>query len=114
MDEVFIKDLCVNGIIGVDEAEREKTQRIVVNIRMFTQTQKAAKSDNIDDCIDYGKVAKKIQSQIENSAHFTVEALAEDIANLCLKDTKISKVIVKVEKPDIIKNASSVGVQIER
>jgi dihydroneopterin aldolase len=114
MDEVFIKDLCVDGIIGVYEAERKNTQRIVVNIRMFTQTQKAAKTDNIEDCVDYGIVAKKVQSLIENSAHFTVEALAEEIANLCKINTIINKVIIKVEKPDIIENAASVGVQIER
>ena len=114
MDEVFIKDLYVDGIIGVYETERKNTQRILVNIRMFTLTQKAGQTDNIEDCVDYGKVVKDIQFIIENSAYFTVEALAEDIANLCLKNTKINKVIIKVEKPDVIENASSVGVQIER
>lgn len=114
MDEVFIKDLSVKGIIGVYESERKIPQRIIINIRMFTQTQKAGQTDNIEDCVDYGKVVNKIQSLIVNSAHYTVEALAEDIANLCLKHSIINKVIVKVEKPDIIQNASSVGVQIER
>lgn len=114
MDEVFIKDLCVNGIIGVYESERKNPQRILVNINMHTHTQKAAQTDNVEDSVDYGEMAKKIQSLIEKTEHFTVEALAEDIASLCLKNSKVYKVIVKVEKPDVIKNAASVGVQIER
>ena len=114
MDEVFIKDLLVQGVIGIEESERDQPQNILVNINMVTDTKLAAQTDKIDDCVDYGKMARDIQSLIEESARFTVEALAEDIARLCLQHPKVVKVIVKVEKPGVIKNISSVGVQIER
>jgi len=114
MDEIFIKDLSVNGIIGVYEKEREHPQRILVNVRMLTDTHKAALTDDILECVDYGKMIQIIQTLIENSSRFTVEALAEDIANLCLNQTNVEKVIVRVEKPEVFANASSVGVQIER
>jgi FolB domain-containing protein len=114
MDEVFIKDLLVQGVIGVYEWERKHPQNILVNIRMLTETYLAGQSDDIKDCIDYGDMAGKIRLFIEKSNRFTVEAIAEDIANLCLEQTGVNKVIVRVEKPGVVKGASSVGVQIER
>ena len=114
MDEIFIKDLSVNGIIGVYEKERVYPQRILVNVRMLTDTHKSAKSDDIADCVDYSKMTGRIQTLIENSSRFTVEALAEDIANLCLTQSNVLKVIVRVEKPEVLTNALSAGVQIER
>jgi len=114
MDEVFIKDLCAQGIIGVYDSERLLPQSIIVNIRMLTDTHQAARTDKIEDCIDYGEIARNIQSLIEKSERYTVEALAEDIADLCLIHPKVRKVFVKVEKPGVLPNTSSVGVQIER
>lgn len=114
MDEIFIKDLLVQGVIGVYEWERKQTQNILINVRMFTDTCQAAKTDDIENCIDYGEMTQKIQSLIEKSARFTVEALAEDIANSCLNHPSVKKVIVRVEKPGVVKGTLSVGVQIER
>jgi len=81
---------------------------------MFTDTRQAAKSDDIADCIDYGEMTRKIQTLIEKSSHFTVEALAEDIAINCLYHPSVKKVVVRVEKPGVVKGTASVGVQIER
>ena len=114
MDEIFIKDLLVKAVIGVYDWERKQQQNVLVNIRMFTDTRQAAKTDDIKDCIDYGEVTRQIQSFIERSARFTVEALAEDIANLCLNHSRVNKVMVRVEKPGVVKGTSSVGLQIER
>jgi FolB domain-containing protein len=114
MDEIFIKNLVAKAVIGVYDWERKQPQSIVVNIRMFTDTHHAAETDEIKDCIDYGEVTKQIQSFIKKSARFTVEALAEDIANLCFTHTSVKNVIVRVEKPGVVKGTSSVGIQIER
>ncbi len=114
MDEIFIKDLLIQAVIGVYEWERKQPQNILVNIRMFTDTRLASRTDDIKDCIDYGEVTRKIQSFIETSSRFTVEALAEDIANLCLNHSSVKNVIVRVEKPGVVKGTSSVGIQIER
>jgi FolB domain-containing protein len=114
MDEIFIKDLLVLAVIGVYEWERKQPQNILVNIRMFTNTRHAAQTDDLKDCVDYGDMTRKIQSFIEKSVRFTVEALAEDIANLCLEHPSVKNVIVRVEKPGVVKGTSSVGLQIER
>lgn len=114
MDQVFIKDLSVRGIIGINNWEREKIQEIVINIVLFTDTRRAAVSDNLDDCVDYSAIAKKAQAHTEKARRFTVEALANDLASLCLDEPGVQKVRVRVEKPGAVRFSRSVGVEIER
>lgn len=114
MDKVFIKDLLVRGIIGIREWEREKPQDILINVIVFTDISQAAKTDDINYCVDYSALAKKLQSHAETAARLTVEALANDLAQICLKENLVEKVIVKVEKPGAVRFAKSVGVEIER
>ncbi|HEY9152369.1 MAG TPA: dihydroneopterin aldolase [Anaerolineales bacterium] len=114
MDKTFIKDLLVRGIIGIRDWEREKPQDILINITAFTDTHHAAETDNIADCVDYSALAKKVQAHAEKAARLTVEALANDLAKLCLEQKGIKKVIVRVEKPGAVRFAKSVGVEIER
>ena len=114
MDRVFIKDLLVQGIIGVGEQERSKPQDILINIILFTDILKGGKTDKIEDCVNYRTVAKKIIAHVTSSQRYTVEALAADIADLCLEDKVVHKVIVRVEKPGVVRFSRSVGVEIER
>ena len=114
MDKVFLKDLLVRGILGIHDWEREKPQDILINITAFTDTSRAAETDDLADCVDYSALAKKVQAHAETAARFTVEALADDLAKLCLEQEGIKKVIVRVEKPGAVRFANSVGVEIER
>jgi FolB domain-containing protein len=114
MDKIFLKDLLVRGIIGVHDWERERPQDILINITAFTDTSRAAKTDDLVDCVDYSALANKVQAHVETAARFTVEALANDLAKLCLEQKGIKKVIVRVEKPGAVRFAKSNGVEIER
>ena len=114
MDKVFVKDLKVIGIIGIHPHERETPQEILINVTVYTDTQRAAQSDDIVDCVNYSSLTKKIMSHAENAARFTVEALANDIAAICLLEQGVEKAIVRVEKPDAVPSAQSVGVEVER
>lgn len=114
MDQVIIKDLLVRGIIGINDWERVIVQDILINIVLFTDLQAAGLSDDIADCVNYRTVAKKVQAHAENAKRFTVEALAADIARICLEDTHVQKARVRVEKPGAVRFSSSVGVEIER
>jgi FolB domain-containing protein len=114
MDKVIIKDLLAWGIIGIDESERESPQDILINIELFADLRKAGLSDNIADCINYHTIAKKILNHAETVRRFTVEALAEDIAHICLEDPRVHSIRVRVEKPGAVRSTNSVGVEIER
>lgn len=114
MDQILIKDLVARGIIGVNDSEREKPQEILINIIMFSDLRAAGKSDDIHDTVNYRTVSKQALAHAESARRFTVEALAADIANLCLAQPGVLKVRVRVEKPGAVRFASSVGVEIER
>lgn len=114
MDKVFIKDLLARGIIGIRDWEREKAQDILINVTVYTDTTNAADSDNISDCVDYSALAKKIQTHAETAQRLTVEALANDLARICLETPLVKKVVVRVEKPGAVRFAKSVGVEVER
>ena len=114
MDKILIQNLRVQGILGVNDWERTTQREIVVNVTLFTDTLRAAQSDDITDCVDYSQVAKEIRTLVESARRFTVEALAEDIAGFCLSRPGVQKVTVRVEKPGAVKGTESVGVEIER
>ena len=114
MDQVIIKDLLARGVIGITERERERAQDILINVVLFTDISRAAQTDNIADCIDYSKMAKKLTAHAETVGRQTVEALVTDLAGLCLEDPAVQGVRIRVEKPGAVRFSRSVGVEIER
>jgi FolB domain-containing protein len=114
MDQIFISDLVARGIIGINDWEREKPQEILINLVLFGDLRKAGNSDDIQDTINYRTVAKKVQAHAETARRLTVEALAADLARLCLEEQGVQKVRVRVEKPRAVRFSRSVGVEIER
>jgi FolB domain-containing protein len=114
MDKVIIKDLLVRGIIGINDWERVQPQDILINIVILTDTRPAAMTDDIADCVNYRTIAKQVGQHAETAARMTVEALANDLAAICLKDPGARQVTVRVEKPGAVRFAGSVGVEIER
>jgi FolB domain-containing protein len=114
MDKVIIKDLLARGVIGVNDWERKRPQDILINLTLFTDTKRAAQTDNLEDCVNYSTMSKRIQARAESAARLTVEALANDLAKICFEDKGVQKVIVRVEKPGAVRFAKSVGVEIER
>ena len=114
MDKVIIKNLLARGIIGVNDWERRRAQNILINVEMHTDTSRAGQTDNLEDCINYSTMSKKLLAHAENINRLTVEALANDLAKICLEEKSVQKVIVRVEKPGAVRFAESVGVEIER
>jgi FolB domain-containing protein len=114
MDQVFITDLVARGIIGVHDWEREQPQEILINIVLFTDLREAGQSDDLQDSVDYSAVAKKVRAHAETARRLTVEALAADLAQICLGAPRVEKVRVRVEKPGVVRFSRSAGVEIER
>lgn len=115
MDEIFIKDLLVRGIIGINPEERVKLQDIVINMRLYADIRQAAQSDNIDHAVNYKSITKRIIEHVEASSDFLVEKLVTDIARIILTEFEgVQRVRVRVEKPGALRFAQSVGIEIER
>jgi FolB domain-containing protein len=113
-DRIEIKDLLLRGIIGVNDWEREKPQDILINLTLFADLSRAGETDDLADSVNYRTLAKNIIEHVEKSARYTVEALAADIARLCLEAPGVLRARVHVEKPGALRFARSVGVEIER
>ncbi len=113
-DRIIIRNLLLRGIIGVNDWERENKQDILVNITMFTDIREAGVRDDLSLSVNYRSVAKQVIAHVETAGRFTVEALATDIAGICLAMPRVARVRVRVEKPGAVRFAESVGVEIER
>ncbi len=114
MDKVIIQNLRVRGILGIHDWERVTPREIIINATLFTDTRPAAKSDDIADCVNYSEMAKKLRVHAEGAERMTVEALANDLAEICLQESKVLKVILRVDKPGAVPEADSVAVEVER
>jgi dihydroneopterin aldolase len=114
MDIVYIRDLRIDATIGVYEWERRTRQTLVIDIDVGIDNRKAAASDEIDDTICYGTVARRITAFVEESRFKLVETLAERIAEILRKEFKVSWLRLKINKQGAVRGVRDVGVIIER
>jgi 7,8-dihydroneopterin aldolase/epimerase/oxygenase len=112
---VFVRDLTMLALIGIHDAEKIKPQRIVVNIDLSVQEGDGGPlPDDISHVVSYEIIVRKCEAIVAEGHVNLVETLAEKFAEACLKDKRVAAARVRIEKPDIIPNARSVGVEIER
>lgn len=114
MDIVYIRDLKIPCTIGVWEWERRIKQTVIIDLEMAADVRPAAKSDRLDDALDYKAVAKRVTEYVGNSEFKLVEALAENVAHIVLGEFNIPWVRVRINKQGALRGASDVGVVIER
>lgn len=113
-DTVFIKALRVKACIGVYEWEKRVRQDVVADIEMAADVAGAAKSDGIDDAIDYKAVSKRVAQFISESRVSLLETLSVQVADLIIKEFGVARVRVCLAKPGAVRGAESVGVTVER
>jgi dihydroneopterin aldolase len=111
---VFVKDLRLMALIGVYEIEKINPQPIVVNIDLSVAEGSQPTDDDLKHVVSYEIVVKKVEAILAQGHINLVETLAERIAEACLTDIRVQAARVRVEKPEVIPNAASVGVEIER
>ena len=89
MDKVFIKDLEVETVIGIYDWEREVRQLISISLVMDFDLTKAAKTDKIEDSLNYKKISKRIIKLAETLKSKLIENLAQKIADTILNEFNI-------------------------
>ena len=114
MDTIFISELKVKTKLGVPAWERMVAQTIILDIEIGYDLSAAGKSDAIADTIDYGAVVARIHDTLTEHSFQLVEALAEHVCQLILKEFKATSVKIKVAKPAILPRLKALGVVIER
>jgi len=110
--KVIIKDLTFNTSIGIHDFEKEKEQKIKFNIQINIDPLLKAAENDLDSIVNYETVINKIKSITQRKHYNLLETLAEDIFSSLFLSKNIIKIKLRIEKPEIIKNTSSVGVEI--
>mgnify|MGYP006102027333 CR=1 FL=1 len=111
---VFVRDLVLTALIGVYAHEKENFQRIRINLDLAVKETSSAIGDRLADVVSYEDVVVGARNIVNNGHVNLVETLAERIANMCLKDTRVVAVRVRIEKLEVFEDAVSAGVEIER
>lgn len=114
LDRIEIHDLKTRCIIGFNPEERIHTQDVSVDIILYTNTQRAASTDNINDAADYKAIKKQVLSMIENSSFNLLEKLTEEAAEICLQNPRIHHTDISIKKIGALRYANDVAVHITR
>lgn len=114
MDTIFINNLEAEGILGIHSHEQRTPQLIRISVRVSADIHQAAVNDDIHKTVNYSELAKDILLFIDQSHYYTIEAMIEALADRILSNERISNVWVRIEKPNAVPKADSVGVEITR
>lgn len=114
MDIVFIEQLSAITTIGVYDWEQTIEQKLVFDIEIAWDNRKAARSDDVNDCLSYADIAEAVIAHVEGGRFALVERVAEEVADLLLARFNAPWVRIKLSKPGAVARALNVGVIIER
>jgi len=110
--KVIITDLIFNTSIGIHDFEKKKEQKIKFNIEIDINPLLKASENDLHSIVNYESVINKIKLITQKKHYNLLETLAEDIFSNLFLGKNIIKIKLRIEKPEIIKNTSSVGVEI--
>jgi dihydroneopterin aldolase len=114
MDKIFLRELKIEAVIGIWEWERKIKQTVSLDLEMATDATVAARSDAVEDALNYRDVAKRLIDFVGSSEYQLVESLAEAAAGVVIREFGISWLKLSVSKPGAIQGATDVGIVIER
>ena len=112
--KVLIKELILDLKLGYYEFEKEKAQKVKFNLEIDYKDKKPTNDRDLKSIVNYGKIVKLVKKLVKNKHYNFLETLAEDVFDELFKDRRIDKITLQIEKLEIIKDCSSVGIQISK
>ena len=109
---VLIKDFIIHEIIGIHKHEKINKQKIIFNIIIDVNQDTLPDENNLSSIVDYEIIVNKLEKLARNKKYNFLESLAEDSFKEIFADRRINSVKIKIEKPDAIPNAKSVGIEV--
>ena len=94
--------------------KKKKEQKIKFSLEIDFQDKKPTNDKDIKSIVNYGKVVKLITKLVKKKYYNFLETLAEDVFDELFKDKRIGKIMLRIEKLEILKECSSVGIQITK
>ncbi len=112
--KILINDLILDLRLGYYEFEKDKSQKIKFSLEIDYENKKPTNDKDIKSIVNYGTVVKLITKLVKKKHYNFLESLAEAIFDELFKDKRIDKILLKIEKLEILKDCSSVGIQITK
>ncbi len=112
--KIIINDLILDLKLGYYDNEKKKSQKVKFSLEIGYQNKKPTNDDDIKSIVNYGKIVKLIKKLTKNEHYNFLETLAEDVFDELFKDKRIDKISLQIEKLEIMKDCSSVGIQISK
>lgn len=110
---IFIHGMKLKASIGIFDHEKARKQMVIISVDLAVE-QGEALEENIDNVVNYKIIVEDIESYVESGHVLLVETMAEKIADICLRDNRVKRVLVKIEKPEAFIHVGAVGVSVER
>ena len=114
LDKLRIRDLRVRCRVGVTAGERRLPQDVVITVTMYVDLQKACRSDDLRDTVDYKAVKKAVLAECEKKSFRLIERMAQRVAELALVDPRVQRVTVVIQKLGALRFARCSEVEISR
>ena len=112
--KILIKELTLDLKLGYYEFEKEKPQKVKFSLEIDYEDKKPTNDKDIKSIVNYGQIVRLIKKLTKNKHYNFLETLAEDVFDILFKDKRIGKIMLQIEKLQILKECSSVGIQITK
>ena len=112
--KVLIKELILNLKLGYYDFEKEKPQKVKFSLEANYKDKKPTNDRDLKSIVNYDKLVRLIKKLTKNKHYNFLETLAEDVFDELFKDKRIGKISLKIEKLEVLKDCSSVGIQISK
>ena len=112
--KILINELILNLKLGYYDFEKEKPQKVKFNLEVNYEDKKPSNDKDLNSIVNYDKIVKLIKKLVKNKHYNFLETLAEDVFDELFKDRRIDKISLQIEKLEIMKDCSSVGIQISK
>ena len=112
--KVIINELILSLKLGYYDFEKEKPQKVKFSLDVNYKDKKPTNDKDLKSIVNYDKLVRLIKKLVKNKHYNFLETLAEDIFDELFKDKRIDKIVLKIEKLEIMKDCSSVGIQISK
>ena len=112
--KILINELILDLKLGYYEFEKEKSQKVKFTLEVDYKDKKPTNDKDLKSIVNYSKIVKLIKKLVKNKHYNFLETLAEDVFDELFKDKRIDKISLQIEKLEIMKDCSSVGIQISK
>ena len=112
--KILIKNLTLDLKLGYYDFEKDKPQKVKFTLEIDYRDKKPTNDKDLNSIVNYDKIVKLIKKLVKNKHYHFLETLAEDVFDELFKDKRIDKITLQIEKLEIIKDCSSVGIQISK